>query len=265
VIGCHSMCRLAAYLGAPLSPAHIVFDGSHSLYEQSWAPRELLSGTVNADGYGVVWYTEGVPARLAEMRPIWYDTDLRSTLSSISSGCVLAGLRNGTAGIPLDRSGVPPLVVGKWSFMLNGFVPDFRTRHMRQLRQQLPDDLYSELCGSSDSETLFLLAMAAVRDGATLPEVLTGVAKVVHARIEHDTEAQLDMVLSDGQRIAAVRTGTALVTNSLYFAIRPPFAPEGVVLASEPLDDGAVWEPVDGHSWIEIGPGVEVRGEGLFF
>jgi glutamine amidotransferase len=93
-----SMCRLAAYLGAPLTPAHIVFDGSDPLYEQSWAPQELLSGTVNADGYGVVWYAEGRPARLAKLRPIWYDTDLRSTLSSISSGCGLAGIRNGTPG-----------------------------------------------------------------------------------------------------------------------------------------------------------------------
>ena len=257
------MCRLAAYIGAPLSPAHLVFDGSHSLYEQSWAPRELLSGTVNADGYGIVWYAEGRPSRLAEMRPIWYDTDLRSTLSSISSGCLLAGLRNGTPGIPLDRSGVPPLVFEKWSFMLNGFVPEFRLRHMRDLREQLPDDLYSELGGPSDSETLFLLAMAAVRDGATLPEALARVAKGVHDRIGRNTEAQLNMVLSDGKRIAAVRTGTAVVTNSLYFAKRPPFAPEGVVLASEPLDDSAAWEPVDGHSWIEIGPDFAVHGEGL--
>jgi predicted glutamine amidotransferase len=75
----------------------------------------------------------------------------------------------------------------------------------------------------------------------------------------------MNMVLSDGERIAAVRTGTALVTNSLYFAKRPPFAPEGVVLASERLDPGAVWEPVDGHSWIEIGPELDVRSEGIFF
>jgi glutamine amidotransferase len=259
------MCRLAAYLGAPLSPAHLVFDGSHSLYKQSWAPRQLLAGTVNADGYGIVWYAEGRPARLAEMRPIWYDTDLRSMLDSVSSGCLLAGLRNRSAGIPLDRSGVRPLVYEKWSFMLNGFVPDFRLRHMRELREQLRDDLYSELRGSSDSETLFLQAMAAVRDGATLPEALTGVAKAVHDRIGRDAEAQLNMVLSDGKTIAAVRTGTALATNSLYFAKRPPFAPEGIVLASEPLDDGAVWEPVDGHSWIEIGPGAEMRGEELLF
>ena len=259
------MCRLVAYLGAPITPAHLVFDGAHSLYEQSWAPQELLHGTINADGYGVVWYADGRPARLAELRPIWYDSDLRGTLASLSSGCMLAGLRNGTPGIPLDRSGVPPLVFEKWSFMLNGFVPDFRLQHMRALRAELPDDLYAELRGPSDSETLFLLAVAAIRGGATLPEALERVAKTVYDRVGREIEAQMNLILSDGERIAAVRSGTLLETNSLYLAKRPPFAPDGIVLASERLDSGAVWEPVDGHSWIEIGPQLEVQGEGLFF
>ena len=259
------MCRLVAYLGAPLKPAHLVFEGTHSLYQQSWAPQELLSGSINADGYGVVWYAEGRPARVAELRPIWYDADLRSTLSSLSSSCVLAALRNGTPGIPLDRSGLLPLVFEKWSFVLNGFVPDFRSQHMRALRAELPDDLYAELRGSSDSETLFLLAVAALREGATLTEALERAAKAVHDRVGRDAEAQMNMVLTDGERIAAVRSGTVLITNSLYFAKRPPFAPDGVVLSSERLDPGAVWEPVDGHSLIEIGPDLEVRSEGLFF
>lgn len=258
------MCRLVAYLGAPLSPAPLVFDGSHSLYKQSWAPEELLSGSVNADGYGVVWYAGGQPARLVDMRPIWHATDLPAILSSLSSGCVLAGLRNGTPGIPLDRSGVPPLIHQKWSFMLNGFMPDFRLRHMRELRAELPDDLYAELRGSSDVETLFLLAISAVREQMTLTEALARVVKIVHERVGPDTEAQLNMVLGDGERIAAVRSGTVQVTNSLYFAKRPPFAPAGVVLASEPLDSDAVWEAVDGHSSIELGPDAEVRTEGLF-
>ena len=90
-------------------------------------------------------------------------------------------------------------------------------------------------------------------------------AKAVYDRVGRETEAQMNMVLSDGESIAAVRSGTVLETNSLYFAKRPPFAPNGIVLASERLDPGAVWEPVDGHSWLEIGPGMDVRGEGLFF
>ena len=257
-----AMCRLVAYLGAPLTPAHLVFGGAHSLYEQSWAPRELLTGSVNADGYGVVWYVNGRAARLAEARPIWYDPDLERTLSALESSCVVAALRNSTQGVPVDRASVLPLVLDRWTFVLNGFVPEFRRRHMRELRNGLPDDLYAELQGVSDSETLFLLAIASLREGASLVEALEAVALAVRERVGR-VEAQLNMVLADGERIAAVRASTVLETNSLYVAKRPPFAPDGIVLASEPPERSACWEAVDGHSWIEIGPDGSVRSEVL--
>lgn len=257
------MCRLLAYLGRPISPADLVFGGTHSLYEQSWAPRELLSGSVNADGYGIAWYANALPSRIAEARPIWYDQELPSTLAGISSGCVVAALRNGTAGIPVDRSGLLPLVHERWTFVLNGFVPDFRRSHMRALRAPLPDELYGELRGSSDSETLFLLALAALREGASMTEALETTARAVGERVGKE-ESQLNMLLSDGERISVVRSSTVLLTNSLYIAKRPPFAPDGVVLASEAPEVGAVWEVVDGHSWLETEPDGTTRGDMLF-
>ena len=257
------MCRLVAYLGAPISPRHLVFGGTHPLHEQAWAPRELLSGSVNADGYGVVWYAAGRPARIAEPRPIWHDPELASTLAAVSSGCVFAALRNATPGLPVDRSGLLPLVHDRWAFVLNGFVPDFRRAHMRALRAELPDDLYAELRGPSDAETLFLLAVAELREGRTPAEALERVARTVARRVG-TAEAQLNMVLSDGERLAAVRASTVLVTNSLYVARRPPFAPDGVVIASEPPDPGAVWEAVDGHSRLEVDVEGRVTGELVF-
>lgn len=257
------MCRLIAYLGEPITPRHLVFGGAHSLHEQSWAPRELLSGSINADGYGVAWYTNGRPARIAEARPIWYDIELPETLSAISSPCVIAALRNATPGTPVDRSGLLPLLFDRWCFVLNGFIPDFRASHMRALRGALPDDLYAELRGASDSETLFLMTVAAMREGATMTEALEATARTVHRRVGKE-EAQLNMVLTDGTRIVAVRSSTVLESNSLYVAMRPPFAPDGIVLASEAPDAGAVWEAVDSHSWLEIESDGTTRSELLF-
>lgn len=257
------MCRLLAYIGAPTPLAPLVFGGEHSLHEQSWKPRELLSGSVNADGYGVVWYAGDRPGRIAEARPIWYDDDLERTLEVIESGCVLAALRNGTPGIPVDRSGLLPLVHQRWSFVLNGFVPDFRRLHMRALRADLPDDLYAALEGSSDSETLFLLAVARVRAGGSLLDGLVEAASRVKSRVGRE-EAQLNMVMSDGDSIVAVRTGTALVTNSLYVAEHPPFADGGVVLASEAPDPGAAWSVVDGHSSLVISADGSIESEPVF-
>jgi hypothetical protein len=94
-------------------------------------------------------------------------------------------------------------------------------------------------------------------------EALEDVAREVKSRVGR-AEAQLNMVLSDGERLAAVRCGTVLVTNSLYLAKRPPFAPDGVVLASEAPESGAVWEAVDGHSSVDIEPDGTVRSELIF-
>lgn len=262
------MCRLIGYVGAPVRASRMVFGGEHSLFVQSWQPRELLSGSVNADGYGITWYAEDAdgnprPARIAESRPIWYDDELERTLAAIESPTVVAALRNGTPGIPVDRSGLLPLVFDRWTFALNGFVPDFRRAHMRALRAELPDDLYAELRGTSDSETLFLLTVMELRGGATPAQALGRTARRVKERVGR-AEAQMNMVLSDGRSLAAVRSSTVLETNSLYVAERPPFAAEGVVLASEAPDPGASWVPVDGHSWIEIGSDGSISTDLLF-
>ena len=93
-------------------------------------------------------------------------------------------------------------------------------------------------------------------------QALERVVRMVLDRVAGQ-EAQLNMLLCDGETLAAVRSGTVLVTNSLYLAVRPPFAEGGVVLASEPPAPGAVWEAVDGHSWLEVESGGTVASEML--
>ncbi len=257
------MCRLLAYAGAPANVRHLVFDGEHSFFRQSWKPRELLTGSINADGYGVAWYRNGRPALIAEPRPIWYDTHLPNTLAAIDTPMMVAALRNGTTGLPVDRAGLMPLVLDRWTFALNGFVPDFRRLHMRALRAELPDDLYAELRGVSDSETLFLLTVMELRRGASPPDALVATARRVKERVGRE-EAQLNMILGDGETVTAMRASTVLVTNSLYLAEYPPFADGGIVLASEAPEAGAVWAPVDGHSWIRFDTSGEISSDMIF-
>ncbi len=257
------MCRLIAYVGAPVTPGHLVFDGTHSLCEQTWAPRELLTGKLNVDGYGIVWYVDGRPARIAEPRPLWHDEDLKATLSATTSSCVLAAVSDSRLAGAVPRPLLPPLVHDRWSFVFAGSVPGFQRDHMRALRSELPDELYARLRGATEGETLFLRALAAIGGGRTMVEALEAVARAVKARVGKE-EAQLNMVLSDGQRIAAIRSSTVLMTNSLYLAKRPPFAPDGVTLVSEAPEGGAVWEAVDGHSFVEIEPDGSARTDLLF-
>lgn len=246
------MCRMTAYAGEPLTAEALVFGGTHSLLQQSYAPMELLHGHVNADGYGVVWYRGAAPIRTGGARPIWQDEDLRALLESVSSSTILAAVRNATPGIPLEGGNLP-LVHGRWSFVLNGFVEDFRESHIRTLRSHLSDDLYGHLAGSSDSETLFLLAVAAIQRGASRLDALCQVRDIVleAVRAENHT-AQLTMVLADGAGISVLHTGSETTTNSLYLARGHPLAPRGTLLASERLDDHSSWRPVTPHGEIEL-------------
>ena len=246
------MCRLTAYAGEPLAADALVFGGTHSLLQQSSAPRELLHGHVNADGYGVVWYRGATPVRTGAARPIWQDEDLRALLEGVSSSTILAAVRNATPGIPIE-GGNQPLLHGRWSFILNGFVENFRASHMRTLRSHLPDDLYGHLAGSSDSETLFLLAVAAIQTGASRLDALRRVRDLVLEAVEAENHAaQLTMVLADGDGIAVLNTGSEGTTNSLYLAGGHPMAPDGTLLASERLDDHSSWEPVAPHDDLEL-------------
>ena len=59
------MCRHLAYVGAPLLLGELLTDPPFSLVRQSWAPRRQQHGVVNADGFGIGWYVDGLtePAR----------------------------------------------------------------------------------------------------------------------------------------------------------------------------------------------------------
>lgn len=249
------MCRLTAYLGAPIPASTLLFGGSHPLYRQAWAPREMLSGSVNADGWGVTWWEGGRPARLARPEPVWHDPDLERVLERIELRCGLAALRNTTPGLPVDSVSVPPLVHDRWSFVLNGYVPAFRARHMRDLRRALPDDLYGSLRGSSDTETLFLLVVDALRQGASLAEALHAVARRLLERVERagGGECQLTMLVSDGDALAVTSTSNVEASNSLYWLEGASPAPEGVLLASEALDADGAWRRLPSHRTLVVG------------
>jgi len=247
-----SVCRLTAYAGEPLTADALVFGGTHSLLVQSYVPRELLHGHVNVDGYGVVWYRGATPVRSGGARPLWQDGDLQTLLEGVSSSTILASVCNATPGVPIE-GGNQPLVHGKWSFILNGYVENFRVSHMRALRSHLPDDLYGHLAGSSDSETLFLLAVAAVQKGATLVDALYRVRDIVLEAVQAENHAALlTMVLTDGDGIGVLPTASETTTNSLYFARGHPMAPDGTLLASERLDDHPSWEGVTPHDGLDI-------------
>ena len=256
------MCRLVAYSGAPLPLHRLLFGGEHSLAHQSWAPRELLSGSVNVDGYGVAWPSRHgeVLRRLARVEPVWHDPDLPGVLEEIRASRALAALRNATPGLPVGPTGLLPLFYGRWALALNGYVPDFRRSHMRALRAPLSEEWYGRLAGSGDAETLFLRVAQSLEGGAEPAAALVELRDAVAERVAAGETAPLTLVLLSPEGVTALHTTLNGAVNSLYLSSRGPLAPEGTLLASEPLNAAGAWEAVPPHSVVELREGqVEIR------
>jgi gamma-glutamyl hercynylcysteine S-oxide hydrolase len=216
----------------------------------------MLSGTVNADGYGVAWQTASGLVRVADTRPLWQATDLPALLASVETPLFLAAVRNVTPGIPTGPEGLQPMLRGGHAFAFNGFVTDYRRRVMRRMLDDLPDDLFAGLTGVSDTEAIFLHALRMRGDGGALRPALGDAVRYVRAvAAEAGVEALLTCVLTEGVRLAAVRSGTGARQNTLYHRQEEG----GVMLASEPLDGAVGWEPLAPNHWLEAGPeGIEV-------
>jgi glutamine amidotransferase len=220
------VCRHLAWLGRPRTLAELVLEPPSSLLVQSWAPRRQRYGTVNADGWGVGFFSPGraQPARWRSARPLWGDPSFASVAPVLSSGCVVAAVRSATVGIPLEESAAAPFTDGRWLLSHNGRVDRAVLPPVRDAESTVDSALLAALVFDRGLDAL----------GATVREV--GAA---------DPGARLNLLAADGTGLLATTWGdtlSALVT------------PDGTALASEPWDDDPRWTDVPDHSLVEVTP-----------
>jgi gamma-glutamyl hercynylcysteine S-oxide hydrolase len=247
------MCRHLAYVGPPVTLEKLIVKPKHSLLQQSFAPRYQTHGTINADGFGVGWYDRDKrvePARYRTTRQIWADLSFASIAGLVSSNAVLAAVRSASPGMPVEETSTPPFTEGPWLFSHNGFVPGFRSGVGRELRRKVSETRAHGILGATDSELLFALALDRLDAGTPPADALVSVVDLV----EEVTTARLNLLLTDGERIAA----TACRNSLFVFDDRQLTG--AVVVASEPYDDDAGWEVVKDGSVVELGDDkLEVR------
>src|SRR4028118_154519 len=113
------MCRLLGYLGSPILLDYLLDKPEHSLIVQSYQPREMTSGVVNADGFGIGWYhsqRDTDPFTYKSLLPIWNDVNLPNLSRYIESGCVIANIRSATSGQGVDLNNSHPFRNGRILF-----------------------------------------------------------------------------------------------------------------------------------------------------
>lgn len=225
------MCRLAAWIGAPLALEQVVIAPGHSLLTQSQGATEAKLA-VNGDGFGIAWYRDG-EARAGlyrDVMPAWSDGNLPSLCRMIVSPLFMAHVRAST-GAETSRLNCHPFTYGRWSFMHNGQLGAFaRTR--RSLEASLPDALYDMRRGSTDSELLFLLLLAEGLERDPQRAMDRVLARIAALRVPGDKPDRITCVLCDGVQLYTLRHASDDLCPTLYQRREA----EGTVIASEPLD-----------------------------
>ena len=232
---------MVGYIGAPVAPAEVLQRPAHSLYVQSYKPREMTSGVVNADGWGAaLWLDDGrpEPALYRSPQPIWADPNLALVSERLRAGALLAAVRSATPGIGYDVGCVQPFARGRIAFLHNGFVTGWQRGPARLLREGLGDAAYQAVQGGSDSEGLFALVLDSLdRDAATLPDaVRAALARLGRICSQAHCTAVATLLVSDGDVLVGARQAVGLPPATLYCAGGLGGTHElGWCMASEPL------------------------------
>lgn len=261
-----------AYSGDPLLAEELLFRPQHSLIDQSLHSR-MGATTTNGDGFGIGWYGEGpVPAVFKSVDPAWNDRNLRELASQVRTRLMFAHIRAST-GTPIQRSNCHPFRYDRWLWMHNGSIAGFHDIK-RDLMLEVDPALYADIEGSTDSETLFFLALTFGLRDDPVPAVERAVGLVEDVAERHGIEhpVQMSAATTDGESIWAFRYSSIGQTRTLFYSTRldqlRALHPELEVLrelgddarlvVSEPLRDlPGAWHEVPESSWGVVRNGAD--------
>jgi glutamine amidotransferase len=220
------MCRHLGWLGTPVSVASLVLDQPYGLLVQSYSPRRQKHGLVNADGWGVGFYSpdlpDGQPARWRSAAPLWGDASFASVAPTLRSECIVAAVRSATVGMPIEATAAAPFTDGEWLLSHNGVVD----------RAVLPPSGRAESTVDSALLAALIFERGLDRLGDTVAEV--GAA---------DPNARLNILAANGSRMLATTWGDTLSVLR---------RDDGVVLASEPYDDDPDWQEIPDRHLVDV-------------
>lgn len=260
------MCRLLAYLGSPVSLERLLYKPEHSLIVQSYQPREMTTGVVNADGFGVGWYhtqKDTEPFIYKNTLPIWNDINLPSLSRYVESKCVLAYVRSATPGQALDFANCQPFNYQQSLFIHNGRIENFRQTLHRKIRSTLIPDFYENINGNTDSEHIFAMLLSQMQNNkhrSPASTLRTTLLTLLEMAKRYQVQASANVVFSDGHRLIASRFASASPAPSLYWLKDDMTFPNSVIIASEPLFPGN-WTTCPENSVISVGEDCDIEVE----
>ena len=254
------MCRFLAYRGDPIFLSDLVCAPRHSLVHQSLHAEQAKTGT-NGDGFGIGWYGErSEPGIYREVRAAWSDENLRSLCAQVRSRLFFAHVRAST-GTSTTRANCHPFTDGRHLFMHNGQIGGYG-RIKRRIEGLIPDELYEMRLGTTDSEAIFLAALAL----GLSDDPVKAMARVLRQTRSLMSDAGIDEPLrftaavTDGESLWAFRWACDGSPPTLCFCEAEGY----VVVVSEPIDGrDPGWGEVPKGCTVVARPGQAARVECL--
>ena len=212
-----------------------------------------------------------VPVIFRGTGPAWNDVNLRELARSTSSGHFIAHIRAST-GTAVQQTNCHPFRHDRWLWVHNGAIKDFHLMK-RDLVMAVDPELYPSIQGSTDSETMFYLALTfgLREDPVAAVERMVGFVEATGREHGVDKPMQMTVGTTDGERLFGFRYSSIGKSRTLYFSsaiatlrvmypeneIFQKISDETRIVVSEPLGDllGA-WNPVPESSY-----GIVQKGE----
>jgi glutamine amidotransferase len=162
-------------------------------------------------------------------------------------------------GTAIARANCHPFALGRFMFMHNGQVGNYALVR-RAMEMLIPDTLYAHRVGTTDSEALFLAALASGVEDDPVCAFPRTLKKVVMLMLEaRATEAfRFTAALSDGRSLYAFRWASDDKAPTLCYRD----GRSQLIVVSEPLDgERGCWKELpQGCALIaQLGKAVEVR------
>lgn len=261
------MCRWLAYTGSPLQLSALLTRPNHSLIDQSRHATQNVEA-LNGDGFGVGWYGDDpTPGLYRDTHPAWNDANFRHLADHIRSRLFMAHVRAST-GTAVQNTNSHPFSFDNWLFQHNGSIPAFRSLK-RQLLFDVDPELFPFIEGSTDSETLFFLALTFGLKDDPPAALARAIGHVEQVRKAAGIEVPLfvSACATNGEQLWAIRYSSNHQSRTLYHSshlhalheIDGTYAPlpdDATIVVSEPLDElTSHWEEVPESALLTVSGG----------
>ncbi len=251
------MCRLYGFRSThPTRVECSLVHSQNALMVQS--RTDATSGRSHGHGWGIAVYEDGDPLVSREAWDAYQNEAFRDAAARVYSKAVIAHVRRATVGATRIEN-THPFVHREWAFAHNGTIPNFRSLRPRMLAE-ISDEHRKKILGQTDSEVFFRLFLTRLEeaDGNAELALETSMERVVDLcrQVDRDARIGLNTLVTDGRQLVGTRWGRPLlyverqgVTDCeicRYPHVRTgaPQDYRSLVVASEPLTHGEVWQEV---------------------